>query len=520
LSREDGDKYESDSITNQKAYVADYARKEGFKIIEEYVDDGYTGTNFDRPSFQRLIDDIHNGKINCIIVKDLSRFGRNYIDSGMYIETIFPSLGVRLIAINDNFDSFDERDNANHIIVPFKNLINDAYCRDISIKIRTQLDMKRRQGKYISSFPLYGYLKDPEDHNRIVIDEAVSDVVVFIFDLCLQGYTPGSIARKLDEMGILTPYQYKRSIGMDYNSGFCTKPDSPWSQTTVESILHNDIYTGTMVQGKKRKINYKVKTVVDMPREDWFIVENTHEAIISKNIFDAAQRVLAFKSRSARDSEKSSLFAGFLKCGDCGKNMTRRFIKKKNRRYPYYYCPAVKDKTCTLHHTSEKLLTETVLEIIRNDLALLADSLELIRNDKTKNLSREKVLEKQVREQKREMRKYKKMRSNLVEDLENGLISKDEFEDLEGTFNVKIERLQKSIEENMQKLETQVEIPESNWIEEYLQYRDIKELDRRILTTLVDKIIVYDKSHIEVVFSHKEEMDDIFRNANSKEVEA
>ena len=259
LSREDGDKLESDSIKNQRTLVREYAKRHELKLIDEYIDDGYTGTNFNRPSFVRLMEDIRSGKIDCIIIKDLSRLGRNYIEMGRMISNILPSLGVRLIAINDNYDSIDDENTANQIIVPFKNLINDAYCRDMSLKVRSQLDMKRRQGKFIGSFALYGYMKDPKDHNHLVIDETAAGIVELIFNMKMDGFSSGRIVRKLAEMEIPTPLNYKRICGMNYNSGFRSKADAIWSITTIDRILKNEMYTGTMVQGKRRKINYKIK---------------------------------------------------------------------------------------------------------------------------------------------------------------------------------------------------------------------------------------------------------------------
>jgi DNA invertase Pin-like site-specific DNA recombinase len=247
LSREDGDRAESDSIKNQKIFVRDYANKNNLPIIEEYIDDGFTGTNFNRPSFTRLMDDIHQGKINCIIVKDLSRLGRNYIEMGRLISNILPSLGIRLIAINDNYDSIDEENTVSQIIVPFKNLINDAYCRDMSLKVRSQLDMKRRKGKFIGSFALYGYIKDPKDRNHLLIDETAAGVVELIFNLKMDGFSTGHIVSKLSEYEIPTPLEYKRICGMNYNSGFRSGSKGKWSPSTVDRILRNEMYTGTMI---------------------------------------------------------------------------------------------------------------------------------------------------------------------------------------------------------------------------------------------------------------------------------
>lgn len=269
LSREDGDKMESDSIRNQKDLIADYAAQRGIRIVSEYTDDGYSGTNFDRPNFQRMMEDVKKKKINCIIVKDLSRLGRNYIETGRYLEKIFPFLGVRFIAINDHYDSVDESGDADQIVIPFKNLINDAYCRDISIKIRSQLDVKRKNGKFIGSFAAYGYLKDPNDKNHLIIDEAAAEIVRTIFGLKLNGFSAQRISERLEEMQVAPPLEYKRMCGFNFNSGFRSGRKPKWSIVTVNRILRNELYIGTMVQGKNRKINYKVKQSRPVDEASW-----------------------------------------------------------------------------------------------------------------------------------------------------------------------------------------------------------------------------------------------------------
>lgn len=232
LSREDGDKLESDSIRNQRSLINDFVKQhKEIQLVEEYIDDGYSGTNFDRPAFQRMLEDVKRKKINCIIVKDLSRLGRNYIETGRYLEKIFPFMGVRFIAITDHYDSATGSDDADQIIVPFKNLINDAYCRDISIKIRSQLDVKRKNGQFIGNFAAYGYLKDPEDKNHLIVDEYAADIVRLIFNLKIDGYSSQRIAARLNEMGVLPPLEYKRSRGMNYNSGFRSGSDPKWAVT-------------------------------------------------------------------------------------------------------------------------------------------------------------------------------------------------------------------------------------------------------------------------------------------------
>ena len=357
LSREDGDKSESDSIKNQRILVRDYASKNGFTLIEEYVDDGFTGTNFNRPSFLRLWEDIKAERINCVIVKDLSRLGRNYIEMGKYLTQWFPQFGVRIIAINDNYDSSDEQNTSNQIIVPFKNLINDAYCRDMSIKVRSQLDMKRKMGKFIGSFAAYGYEKDEKDHNKLVIDETAGKVVEMIFNMKLDGYSTLRIVQKLDELGIPTPLEYKRACGKNFNSGFRSKLDSKWSVSSVNRILKNEIYTGTMVQGKHRKINYKVKKSVDVSKQDWIRVENTHEAIVPRGLFEVVQRLMEKDTRVSPNCESVYALSGLVKCADCGQNMIRRMTSRAGKKYYYYYCTTYKyHGGCSSHNISEKVL--------------------------------------------------------------------------------------------------------------------------------------------------------------------
>lgn len=248
LSRDDGDKAESDSIHNQRELINDFlAKHPEIKKVQEYVDDGYSGTNFDRPNFKRMMAEIEKGRIDCVIVKDLSRLGRNYIEMGKYLERTFPMYGVRVIAINDNYDSANESSDADQIVIPFKNLINDAYCRDLSMKIRSQLDVKRKNGQFIGSFATYGYMKDPENKNHLIIDEYAANVVRMIFNMKLEGYSAGTIAKHLNENRILTPMEYKRFCGLNFNAGFQISTNPVWHPNMVIRILKNEVYLGITV---------------------------------------------------------------------------------------------------------------------------------------------------------------------------------------------------------------------------------------------------------------------------------
>jgi len=268
LSREDGDKLESDSIKNQRELIKEFlTQHQGLNLVEEYVDDGYSGTSYERPAFKRLIEDVKTEKINCIIVKDLSRLGRNYIETGRYLEKIFPMMGVRFISVLDHYDSASLNNEADQIIVPFKNLINDAYCRDISTKIRSQLDVKRRTGKFIGSFACYGYQKDPMDVNHLLVDPYAADIVRLVFRMKMAGCNSQRIAEKLNEMGVLPPAEYKRSLGFNYDCGYRTGNNPKWEVVSINRILTNEMYTGTMVQGINSKINYKIKQSQVVPKD-------------------------------------------------------------------------------------------------------------------------------------------------------------------------------------------------------------------------------------------------------------
>lgn len=286
LSKEDGDvasaaKAESNSISNQKNLIKDFLKdKDDIIVVSERVDDGYSGSDFERPGFQMMMDDIRRGTVDCVIVKDMSRFGREYIDSGKYIERLFPALGVRFIAVNDHIDSKEES-SRDDIVVPFKNLMNDAYCRDISIKIRSHLEVKRRNGEYIGAFTPYGYKKDENDKSRLVPDMYAAGVVKDIFRMKLHGMSQTAIADRLNEQGILSPMEYKHSLGIRIQDNFKTHEQAEWSSMSVRRVLENEVYVGTLIQGKHSTPNHKIKKIMDKPEEEWIRIEDNHEPVIS-----------------------------------------------------------------------------------------------------------------------------------------------------------------------------------------------------------------------------------------------
>lgn len=291
-----------------------------------------------------MMEDIKSGKINCIIVKDLSRLGRNYIEMGKYLEQIFPMMGIRFIAINDNYDNANsESSDSDSIVVPFKNLLNDSYCRDISIKVRSQLDMKRRKGEFIGGYAIYGYCKDERNKNRLVVDEYAADIVRSIYRRKLEGMSAQAIAEQLNSENVLAPSEYKRLCGLNYHSGFKAGTHAKWQAIQVLRILKNEVYTGTMVQGRRQKINYKIKKIRDVEESGWIRVPNMHEAIIPQKLFDTVQEVLKLDTCASKGQQTVNLFSGIVRCGGCGQNMVRRTVSKTERNI--FICTASQTTT-------------------------------------------------------------------------------------------------------------------------------------------------------------------------------
>ncbi len=373
LSKEDGDvtdagKTESNSISNQRELIKDFLKdKNDIEVVSERVDDGFSGVNFERPAFQAMLTDIRNGIVDCVVVKDLSRFGRNYIDSGRYIEQIFPMLGVRFIAVNDNYDSLNHSSQTDGILIPFKNLVNDAYCRDISVKIRSHLEVKRKNGEFIGAFTVYGYKKDPKQKNHLVVDEYAAGIVQNIFRWKISGLSQQTIADRLNAQGVLSPAEYKKSCGSKYKPMFQTSEKALWSTIAVDRILKNEVYTGCLIQGKVTTPNYKVKKTVQKDKSEWIRIEDTHEPIISRDMFTLVQELLGCDMRIPPNMDKVYLFSGLIFCADCGNPMTRKRTVYNGKEYVYYLCSEHKRKGACMssHRISEKDLEETVFQAVR-----------------------------------------------------------------------------------------------------------------------------------------------------------
>lgn len=508
LSREDGDREESDSITSQRELLTEFAAAQSDLAAPVlYVDDGYSGTDFDRPDFRRMLTDLRAGKTDCVIVKDLSRLGRNYVGVGEYLEKTFPLLGVRFISVSDQVDSFADPRSVDNLVVPFKNIINDEYCRDISNKVRASLDLKRRQGKFIGSFASYGYRKDPDDHSRLLIDEEAAAVVRDIFDWFVGGTSVLGIAKRLNAAGIPNPSAYKRQQGMNYRHPASGKLDGLWPDSSVRRILKNRLYTGTMVQGKNRIKSYKLHVSEAVPEADWITVEQTHEAIIPPELFERAQALFTRDTRTAPKQDKVYLFSGFVRCADCGKAMNRKQISQPYKNYYYYICSTFKKQhsgVCTKHTIRSDKLEQAVLETLRHQIALAVEMDEVIaaiNQNGAKKQSTKRLLDEQTRLT-RERERVEQMKLALYPDWKAGDISREEYHQLKNQFEESIavldERLA-AVQRRIDELENGVDRT-NPFLTQFLQYRNLQSLTREVVVELIDYIEVHEGGKITIRF--------------------
>lgn len=512
LSKDDGDKPESDSIGNQKALVRDFLKAHPeIRVVSEQADDGYSGVNFERPGFKKMMEDIRAGKVDCVIVKDLSRFGRNYIEAGNYIERVFPFIGVRFIAVNDSYDSIDQNQ-SDSLIIPFKNLINDAYCKDISVKIRTQLDIKRKKGEFIGAFAVYGYLKDPEDHNRLVVDTFASEVVRAIFRWKLEGISQGDIAERLNAQGVLCPMEYKLSLGMKVQINFRANRKAVWSWSSVSRILNNEIYTGVLVQRKVSTPNYKVKRFIEKDESEWIRVEQSHEAVIDGDTFRVVQELLKKDIRRGPERGRAYPLSGYLVCGGCGQNMIRKSAVSREKKYHYYVCSGHKaGNGCGSHSIREEELFDGVLAAMQGHISVVADMKRMAETVQSLPEGQRNVVnyDVQIVKLKEEIERSQGFKMKLYDNLQDGLIDQDEYFLFKKTYADKIAEAEKAIRHLEQERDDTVGRNASGqaWADAFLKYRNLMEIDRKAVVDMVDEIRICEDKRIVVKFRYMAEFE-------------
>ena len=506
LSKDDGIHRESNSISNQRELIQSYAKKNEIEIVKEYTDDGYSGTNYDRPALKKLIEEVgkKNRAFDIIIVKDLSRFGRDYIGAGKYIQKIFPEFKMRFISINDNYDSQNADMNDTNLILPIRNFINDSYARDISNKVKSSQKIKREKGEYIGSFAPYGYKKSKENKNKLIVDENIRDIIKNIYDMKLQGYSSKAIAEELNHLGIDSPKIYKERQGLNYKGGFKAIKGGNWSAKTINRVIENELYIGTMQQGKSTTINYKNKKQIEKEKRDWIVVENTHEGIISKEVFHIANIMLK-RDLYGRTNEKMDLFNGMLFCKDCGSPLIRRIVKSREKQSVYYICSKYnKTGKCTRHSIKKEDLEEIIADIFAEYLLFHENLYQKIRNiDFSKNIK-----DTQIGVLQREKEMVQELLSSLYTDLEEDIISNEEYQMFRKNYLLQIVKLNENIEYRKSKQEAAKESVRNNgkWIIDIKKYKGLTKPDRLSIVMLIDKILIGEKKEIEVVFNHKEEI--------------
>lgn len=517
LSCSSGAKSESNSISNQRKLIYDFMKSHPeLELYDEYKDDGKSGSNFDRAEFQRMMKDIEAGKVNCVVVKDQSRFGRDYIDVGKYKEKIFPKLGVRFITINEGYDSLSAT-SSDDLAFTINSFVYDFYIRDISTKIRTNLTAKKQNGEYAGAFVAYGYVKDSNDKSKLVVDQFAADVVRDIFRWKIEGLSPQNIAVRLNELGIPSPAEYKKLSGSNYKTSFQTSSKAVWSHVSVRRILKNEIYLGVMIQGKRTTPNYKTKTVVTKAESEWLRVEGTHEAIISVRDFELVQELLRDDTHCRAGDVTVPVYAGRIYCGDCGATAVRKTVSYAGRRYVYYVCNANKhDKTvCSRHSIREDILGQVINQTVRHQIDLLLDVDKALRQ--FENLSWEKhklkQLDASIEIQEEVVRKNNTLRLGIYEDLRAGLLDRSEYESLKKELAERIAEATAAIEKlNKEKREILDGVSkQQSWIEQFRQYENVTELTRPMVIHLIERINIFEDSNIEIVFRHRNQIEEILQ---------
>ena len=511
LSYTDDRSNESDSVSNQRKLIENFVeRNPDIEIVSEKIDDGYSGIIFDRPAFKEMMQDVTDGNINCVIVKDLSRLGREYIETGRYLRRIFPAYRVRFIAITDNIDTAHEN-SGDDLTVSVKNIMNEAYCRDISIKTRASLDIKRRNGDFVGAFTVYGYMKSEENKNQLVPDPYASRVVKDIFRMRLDGSSALRIANELNRLGILSPLAYKKNCGLPYaKNGYADKEDCKWSATTIIRILQDETYTGVLVQGKQGTQHYKIKQIEQRPESEWIRIPDAHEALINKQDFDLVQRIRRLDTRTSPKEDTVYLFSGILICGCCGSRMTRKTNRANGKEYHYYYCPTGKKKGCD----SPTMIKESdLIECVRLSLKAYIDNVACLET-MLKSIDQSTINQALIREytdhikaNEQRLEQAMEFKSRLYENLVNGMLTKEEYTDYKAKYTKQAENIRESIRALKDKLDDVREnkSERNRWISHFTQFSTLETLDRKAVVHMIQSIHIFSKSELKITFAYEDE---------------
>lgn len=512
LSSEDKDKMESNSIVNQRSLINYYLEdKKDINIYKNYVDDGFTGTDTNRPGFQEMLKDIYSGKINGVIVKDLSRLGRNYIEVGNFFDNIIPRFKVRFISVNDNVDSLKDPKYMDSLEIPLKNLMNENYSYDTSKKIRSTFKANKKNGKFIGGIAPYGYLKDENDNHKFVIDKEAAEIVKKIFNMVIEGKSRQEIVSKLNCQHILTPSRYFKER-LKLNLGNISKA---WNVKILDEILKDETYIGTLVQGKRERISHKVHNIVRVAEEDWIKVVNHHKPIIKEKIFFQVQDILYKRNVRVTKNGKFHKYSGKLKCADCGCNLYR---KSKNSDIYFYYCGTyLRTRNCSKHYITEKEIDDITLTMLNNQIDIfcnLNDEIEKYFSKSTCDYNIELKKINKIELEKR-VRKYQKLLDNIRDDYLNNYISKEDFEVYKEEYLYELNKANIEIAEiNKSKISDF----DFNWLKNIRKIGQLEKIDKNIIDEFIDVIWVKEDKILKVCFNYNNEYEQLIRYIKSQKV--
>ncbi len=506
LSREDGDRAESLSVANQRILLTEFVRSQSdLYLYDIYIDDGWSGVSFERPGFQRMLKDIENKKIQCVAVKDLSRLGRNMPKVSEYINEYFPGRRVRFISVNDGIDrQYYDIDTGEEMMIDVKNMFNGFYPKDISKKVRSTFRAKQERGQFIGAFASFGYQKSESDHNRLAVDEYAAGIVRRIFGMYLDGLGQNTIARMLNEEGIPCPSEYKKSCGLNYHNGNRLAATSYWTYSTVRRILRNEIYVGNMVQNRSFRQICK-KNALSLPKEKWIIVENTHQPIIDRDTWKRVQNLLKQNTRQTGLSGSIHMFAGFLKCGDCGRAM----VKIRRKGGTFFNCGSYNrcgKKVCSIHNITEQELEKIVLGDLNLIIRSAKNMSRMIGEEKEKQRMEHAGAPEEVLKYQMEAERFARKKEQAYEDYSDHIITREDYLRYKEKYEARIEAVQARIA-LMRQSEEAWTPGEEAWTDHLLGRGGLDCLDRKIVVEMVSMIYVYEDNRIKIVYNFSDELE-------------
>ena len=522
LSIEDSGKTGGYSLENQEKLVRDYiADQQDMRLYRLYIDNGATGTVFERPAFDEMMQDMKDGKINCIVVKDLSRLGRNYLEAGNYLEQIFPFFRVRFISITDGYDSNSPDVTDESLIIPLKNIINEGYAKDISLKITTSFESRKKQGQFMGRYPVYGYLKDPENKNHLIVNPETSEIVKRIFQMRDSGMPLGAIAIQLNEEGIPSPARYLWIKGLSKEE---RHKDSYWDRINVKRLLTNKMYLGMLVYGKERTSFARGIKRQRVPETEWKYVPNAHEAIIDQELFDSVQRKLEGAKQDFlnmtginEDYRPENLFRGRIHCSDCGGAMKMsKFVNTRKDgsidRYAVYECCRRKklyDLSCPQRSIRKAVVDKTVEEAIRFHIRTFLDTEQVIAklNRSPKGRAAASDIQNHIREKQRRISKIERLSTGIYEDYREGILNEEEYLAIRSQYGEEKEGLLKEVDALMlAETEHEADYHSTGSLADIVRkYAEFPELNREIVEAFIADIQVHTDSHLTITFAFEDE---------------